>query len=934
MTNKNTAVSGVTLQIGSETAAALWYNGAAVSATNTWDAGEVISVYYDGTYYQAFNAQGGGGKAEKIKYDNSQSGLASENVQGALDETSSEIFTAKSSWDLSNGGDFTWILGTIHDDTDYEDGNAVSSSSFHHVNIPVTSGTIVYLKARQSEPTAYAFLKDIDFSYTADNGTDISSHYSDGYSAATKILAGDEAKFEIPADCNYLCVMVGQTSGHVRVPQSNSYYNRKLVTKDSIVQVVGDSLTDIMSQKGVTNAISEATTCVGNNLISMSAMSVDVSNNSYLTAAKDVANNGAQFTVTVKATKYILFGRIYQLALESGKKYRLSFEYLNTAYETTVAFRDQSDVFISAFPDKLPVNSNYATYEVDFIAPANVYYLAFGSVNKGNVNTSLILKNFSCVELTAAKETIGDIIDEIESINEKILCWKVRDVTAVRVAGRITQEGYWGNIQNGYYSGEISVEAGRRYRITAPLTGESVIYWLTESDAGTHSNGDEAPVCSGVFKDSISAGNTKIVIAPADATAMSYFRLFNNVKRTPKIEEAVYPSENGDNENNSSYLMKSIPKIGCGTSIVSRDEDTYSHAPMILENNNFRFVFYQGSDSVTVEDGIGLAYSHVLLVHNKQTNKCKYIKVFDCENSDTIDGYACSKYYNETAVILNGTDTLLLRTGCHWNSKWVQIYKTYNAATDSLSSAQLQKLSYGGNSYDFTQKNYNTMLNTLYSAGVAVDYEERYTNQINNITYYNGNYYCVYAMATKAGSASGNIVPHFLASSPDGVIWEPVAKLFDDYTSETQIAIVGNIVYYVYRALWEGSYFAIFSIDGTMIQQPAKLANVASKPTIVYNSYHNKVIVGYNGVLGNSANRTKMVLAEIKYENNAYVINNLHSYINANGWNYFFFYPKPNGNILSVSVEDSRQFNAGSLDATTTTDVRIEEIDLLELMNN
>ena len=107
MTNKNTAASGVTLQIGSETAAALWYNGVAASDTNTWDAGEVISVYYDGTYYQASNSQGGGGKAEKIKYDNSQSGIASENVQGALDELGSFAEYAGDnvefdSWDTSN----------------------------------------------------------------------------------------------------------------------------------------------------------------------------------------------------------------------------------------------------------------------------------------------------------------------------------------------------------------------------------------------------------------------------------------------------------------------------------------------------------------------------------------------------------------------------------------------------------------------------------------------------------------------------------------------------------------------------------------------------------------------------------------------------------------------------------------------------------------
>lgn len=50
----------VKLQIGSETVAALLYNGEAVSASNTWEANEVISVYYDGTNYQASNAQGGG----------------------------------------------------------------------------------------------------------------------------------------------------------------------------------------------------------------------------------------------------------------------------------------------------------------------------------------------------------------------------------------------------------------------------------------------------------------------------------------------------------------------------------------------------------------------------------------------------------------------------------------------------------------------------------------------------------------------------------------------------------------------------------------------------------------------------------------------------------------------------------------------------------
>lgn len=95
MGEANTATGTIYLQFGTTTSTKkpLYYNGESVSSDNTWEAGETIAVYYDpsannntGAYF-ASNAQGGGGKAEKIKYDNAQSGLAAENVQGALDET-------------------------------------------------------------------------------------------------------------------------------------------------------------------------------------------------------------------------------------------------------------------------------------------------------------------------------------------------------------------------------------------------------------------------------------------------------------------------------------------------------------------------------------------------------------------------------------------------------------------------------------------------------------------------------------------------------------------------------------------------------------------------------------------------------------------------------------------------------------------------------
>lgn len=68
----------------------LFYNGAQASPANTWEANEIISVYYDGINYQATNSQGGGGKAEKIKYNNTRSKFDSTNVQDVIDEISEE----------------------------------------------------------------------------------------------------------------------------------------------------------------------------------------------------------------------------------------------------------------------------------------------------------------------------------------------------------------------------------------------------------------------------------------------------------------------------------------------------------------------------------------------------------------------------------------------------------------------------------------------------------------------------------------------------------------------------------------------------------------------------------------------------------------------------------------------------------------------------
>ena len=88
MEHANTADTGVKLQFGSNTATQkdLLYNGEAVSASNSWDEGEVISVYFDGTNYQASNAMGGGSAvgAKKLAWSNGYINTSNVSTKGAI----------------------------------------------------------------------------------------------------------------------------------------------------------------------------------------------------------------------------------------------------------------------------------------------------------------------------------------------------------------------------------------------------------------------------------------------------------------------------------------------------------------------------------------------------------------------------------------------------------------------------------------------------------------------------------------------------------------------------------------------------------------------------------------------------------------------------------------------------------------------------------
>lgn len=252
--------TATTLTIGNATDIPIWYNGAAVSAQNTWEANEIISVFYDGTRFMASNSQGGGGKAEKISYNNSQSGLASENVQEALDEVSENVIESiKTNLINPNNVDLSSITRNAKyidvNNTWVSSGGAGSTNRNRSINVPVKSGEIYILTADATYGSIYALLKS---NTSVGNPVD----FSTSLNHRVVLAAGQKVVIEIPSDTTILYLFAyAQTTQNflpselimgekVRSIVSNIYSNitdknHAVPNMDALEQVYKDESIDV-----------------------------------------------------------------------------------------------------------------------------------------------------------------------------------------------------------------------------------------------------------------------------------------------------------------------------------------------------------------------------------------------------------------------------------------------------------------------------------------------------------------------------------------------------------------------------------------------------------------------------------------------------------------------------------------------------------------
>lgn len=200
MTNTNTA-DNVTLNINSTGAKALYYDGVQASATNTWEAGEVLEVYYDGTQYQC--ASGSGGKFKSGENVSDTKIINSLFAGGTTDVLSAEQGKNLADLTLTYRAEpitFTTIgNGYLNDSGDfvsYGSGNPVSDF------IPVTAGN-AYMVTASSAAFVSSFYCMFGYSSNAE-GTMVTPFLSKKQTYINQLVI-------IPQGVNY--VRIGYSGG-------------------------------------------------------------------------------------------------------------------------------------------------------------------------------------------------------------------------------------------------------------------------------------------------------------------------------------------------------------------------------------------------------------------------------------------------------------------------------------------------------------------------------------------------------------------------------------------------------------------------------------------------------------------------------------------------------------------------------------------------
>ena len=479
----NTVDTGVKLQFGSNTATQkdFLYNGKAVSASNSWEEGEVISVYFDGTNYQASNSQGGGGKAEKIKYNNSQSGLAATDMQAGLDEVADAIFDVEYiDATLPAHGTNMWIN---------DSGVWADRQTTEYYLVPVNEGEVYRLTANANGHVQCAYLTNNSISGAASfvAGT-----------TKTSVPASSERDISIPDGTAYLYVLynVGKT-----VRLSSLKIRTTINALDKRINELDDAINDVQTSEERAE--------------SYNLEGYTTSNNKTFRMRYNCGTHGRATVNFTAPSDFVL--KIFCLSSFSAVS--------DTIDSSNTIVRAQN--ITHGVTKTITWDNSRAKYIVLSMGNTSDTALSESAVNTFKSSVNLVIEDLigydgldkRISDLEANVEQLNTIGEDVETLETDVSELKDLSYENVTVPASIRKDRYWINDSQIWagLSGRnftlIEASEGDEFYIEGNGSESTYMYWL--SDYVNPSDGDTPYIVEGTSKFWVSANGSKSFTAPA-----------------------------------------------------------------------------------------------------------------------------------------------------------------------------------------------------------------------------------------------------------------------------------------------------------------------------------------------------------------------------------------------------------------------------------
>lgn len=596
-----------------------------------------------------------------------------------------------------------------------------------------------------------------------------------------------------------------------------------------VVQTTGDSTTDVMSQKAVTDEIDN----IGYNYEEMDLSTITIGNYR-LTSTKKWTNNSAEKHYWIPCTA----GDMFRITAGTG-----AFNYAFMKTHNNVANANAN--VCSIYTGNLPVCAVGQT--ITITAPSDATGLALNKiVNGGDTN---ILK---IERVTTIKDDIAEIRDSIGNIDSQLrILGDIRQAPSLYTGRVNVTDGTISTETNYGHTGYLATNGGKQILVYAP-TMHSSAYGLA-----FYARQDYATYISGVsFSDRGNTGDStwKLIDVPIGATCFRFTTWLNTDSQYRLVVTNDYLMQLYQ-DSAANCLATQIFRMA---KVVSPKQYIYAFgiSQQIIIGNK-AYVIYAANEHTVDGDAVG--YPNV--------NCMSIVDLFDFSKEDVIlttgtkqyaDGSSASNAtigYGTYCPTPNGdiANFGLMRFNNN-NPYYCWSIFAVNEAVKNWTGCQL---SYNNTIVDFSLNNYRQMLVDVGYMSTYLASNKDYVDNIN--IHYNKEEGIYYAVLCGAGATNSQNLPLVLMQSTDLATWSPKAYLGLTIDAGEIAAIYKDgIAYVVYRRMSAGMGYIVYDVNNSTILSSGNFptsGQLLSKPDCF--TFDNDVYMAINidpSIFGNALN--------------------------------------------------------------------------------